>query len=141
MGGIEYFANKEKGTVVAKIDNIQNDILAMLKKMFWSNAPLFNWNFLIKISDSFPTQVIGKAVCDEDDEFDLETGMYIARLRVIEKYQKMRIKAIERAEDVLWAEIYKTSTLFYTERDKLSGIQKEKDDFISDIELMGFLTE
>ena len=42
MGGIKYFANKEKRTVVAKIDNIQNDILAMLKKMFWSNAPLFN---------------------------------------------------------------------------------------------------
>ena len=33
MGGIKYFANKEKRTVVAKIDNIQNDILAMLKKM------------------------------------------------------------------------------------------------------------
>ena len=34
MGGIKYFANKEKRTVVAKIDNIQNDILAMLKKCF-----------------------------------------------------------------------------------------------------------
>lgn len=141
MGGIEYFANSGKRTVVAKIDNIQNDILAMLKKRFWSKTPLFNWNFLIKISDSFPTQVIAKAVCDEDDEFDLETGMYIARLRVIEKYQKMRIKAIERAEDVLWAETNKTVSLLYNERDKLRGIQKEKDDFISDIGLIGFLSE
>lgn len=125
MGGIEYFANKEKRTVVAKIDNIQNDILVMLKKRFWSKTPLFNWNFLVKISGSFPTQVIGKAVCSEDDEFDLETGMYIARLRVIEKCQKMRVKALEQAEDILWAETYKTMILLDPERDKLRGIQED----------------
>ena len=88
--GFVYYVDIEKGTVAAVMEEPLKEISNVAEKTF--NAfvekgfyPDFNYRVFEK---HLSAPIRAKATCAEEDEFDLETGMKIARERCLAKYYK-----------------------------------------------------
>lgn len=85
---IKYYANKEKGVVVAKAhvgrNDIYNEVYSLAKKSF---------NCINRNEDEY--KITAKATLSTADEFSYEKGKNIARRRLLIKYYKKRIKNIK----------------------------------------------
>lgn len=111
---IEYFINKENGTVVAKFKNdrmpadcydecdiwadlVTNAFLKINKKLGY----IFSNSFREEFYDEAYRRArnlgnrIGKAVCASGDEFDVEIGKKVAREKLLEKYYKFELYMME----------------------------------------------
>lgn len=80
---ITYYVNEEKGVVIAKLkkwDMVTDTNLYLLNNNLPMIEPRLTYN---KYYDG---HFVGKATCSKDDNFDLETGMRIARNRALWKY-------------------------------------------------------
>lgn len=83
-----YYVNVEKGVVAAVMQDVENSILnEIFDECNEKNKNIFFINYVNWIS--VPQKLTAKATCHENDEFDLETGMRIARKRLLHKYYRL----------------------------------------------------
>ena len=83
-----YYVDVEKGVVAAVMENVSESISTEIFHTCneWDNGIGF-----IKYTTwkDVPQKLTAKATCHENDEFDLETGMRIARKRLLHKYYRL----------------------------------------------------
>ena len=84
MFDVDYYVNKEKKVVVAKMTGCFNGLVCDMCRKGYLPIPSF------EIADAF----IGKAKCSPDDTFDEEIGKKIAFKRAYKKYVMAKKKAI-----------------------------------------------
>ena len=89
-GNFEYFVDIEKGVVAALMRDPMREAFNLRQKV----THLFHSNevYLDSLYSTFEkylsNPIRAKAICAEEDEFVLETGMRIARERCLAKYYK-----------------------------------------------------
>lgn len=91
---MELYVNPDKGTVVAKITNIREQMRASLNKIIDGAASSSN---LQPIINRMPDTVIGIARCSSNDAFVDEVGIDLARNRAIVKHAEARRRAFNDA--------------------------------------------
>ena len=84
MFDVDYYVNKEKKVVVAKMTGCSNGLACDMCRKGYPPIPAF------EIANAF----IGKAKCSPDDTFDEETGKKIAFKRAYKKYVMAKKKAV-----------------------------------------------
>lgn len=95
---IEYYVNEEKKTVTAVLTGVRNEMSNMFEKKF-ANAgfsacrdTLFFGGIeaLSDVMKFIPDKIVASATCAPEDDFDVEFGCSLARMRLIEKLYKYR---------------------------------------------------
>ena len=91
---IRYFINEEKRTVTAIHDfGIRGDAFENILKADSATPIDIDWDYSgLRIDD----KVVAVAKCHPEDEFDVEKGIEVARKKLLQKYNRMKFKAIER---------------------------------------------
>ena len=119
-GNFEYFVDIEKGVVAALMRDPMMEAFKLRQKV----THLFHENgvYLDSIYSTFEeylsNPIRAKATCSEEDEFDLETGMRIARERCLAKYYKKLTKIFVEFNNLLdpILSFVEDSCLFYADR-------------------------
>lgn len=98
----DFYVNKDKRTVVAVLTVPQN---AMGNEMLQIVGKSSGNNFCIEecmIGETLALKgkYVGKAVCHEEDIFDEEKGIHLAKLRALRAYMKDRKKIATKIADV-----------------------------------------
>ena len=94
---IQYYINKEKRTIAARMVDCQYDIIDILYKMGIDRVFRANYrieDFLIK--DTYR----GVAKCAPEDTWDEEVGKRIARNRLLKKYHKDKTRCLFELEAI-----------------------------------------
>ena len=87
---IYYYVDIEKGTVVAVMDNVSLEMYSTFRKFHRTISDEGKAIFAITLDTmKIPETLKGKATCSENDEFDLDFGMKLARDRLLRKYYKI----------------------------------------------------
>lgn len=99
---IVFYVDIEKGTVVAVMEKPQIEALGFLKRV----SMIDKENILIFHNDRsfekiFSTPIKAKATCSEEDDFDLEYGMELAKNRCLAKYYKKVTKFFVEINNLL----------------------------------------
>lgn len=97
---IEYYVNEEKKTVTAILIGVRQEMSNMFEKKFANvgfSARRDTWYLggIEALSDAMkfvPDKLVATATCAPEDEFDVEFGCSLARMRLIEKLYKYREK-------------------------------------------------
>lgn len=98
---IEYYVNEEKKTVTAVLIGVRREMVNMFEKKF-NNAGFSVcvdfWlsgknDALFDAMKFIPDKLVATATCAPEDEFDVEFGCSLARMRLIEKLYKYRERA------------------------------------------------
>ena len=99
---IEYFVNEEKRTVVAVLyanpGVMGNEMLRIMRKESGNNFGIDDC--MLGKAMILKGRYEGKAVCHIDDEWDVEQGMHIAKLRALRLYMRDRLRIAERLSDI-----------------------------------------
>ena len=97
---IEYYVNPEKQVVTAVLIGVRKEMANMFEKKFMNagfSAYRNEW-FLGRTSalhdamKTIPDKIIASATCAPEDEFDVEFGCSIARMRLLQKLYFYRAK-------------------------------------------------
>lgn len=86
---IVFYVDIEKGTVVAVMEKPQVEALGFLRRVDMidkGNTLLYHSDRLFE--KIFSPPIRAKATCSEEDDFDLEYGMELAKNRCLAKYYK-----------------------------------------------------
>lgn len=95
---IEYYVNEEKKTVTAVLTSVRREMVNMFEKKFNNagfSACVDFWlsgknDALSDVMKFVPDKLVATATCAPEDEFDVEFGCSLARMRLIEKLYKYR---------------------------------------------------
>ena len=95
---IEYYVNEEKKTVTAVLAGVRKEMSSMFEKKFANagfSARSNDWfiggtKALPDVMKFIPDKLVATATCAPEDEFDVEFGCNLARMRLIEKLYKYR---------------------------------------------------
>ena len=100
-GNFEYFVDIEKGVVAALMRDPLKEVAKISEKTFNMMINIgFYPDFNDKIFEKYLSNPIrAKATCAEEDEFNLETGIKIARERCLAKYYKKLTNAFVELND------------------------------------------
>ena len=97
---IEYYVNPEKQVVTAVLIGVRKEMMDMFEKKF-NNAGfsahsdvwfLGETSALHDAMKTIPDKIIASATCAPEDEFDVEFGCSIARMRLLQKLYFYRAK-------------------------------------------------
>lgn len=97
---IEYYVNPEKQVVTAVLVGVRKEMMNMFEKKF-NNAGFstrsHEWllseiSALHEAMKTIPDKIIASATCAPEDEFDVEFGCSIARMRLLQKLYFYRAK-------------------------------------------------
>ena len=80
---VKYYVVPEKRMVVAALNNCQYDVCNKLAKIT-DEMECFVYQDKYKIPNNFRAT----AICHDDDVFDVETGMRIAKEKLMKRYYK-----------------------------------------------------
>lgn len=98
----DFYVNKEKRTVVAVLtvpENLMgNEMLQIIGKSSGNNFCIEEC--AINESIALKGRYVGKASCHEEDAFDEEKGIHLAKLRALRSYMKDRKRVATRIADV-----------------------------------------
>ena len=95
---IEYYVNEEKKTITAVLTGVRKEMVNMFEKKF-NNAGFSalrdGWfidgvGALPDVMKFIPDKIVATATCAPEDDFDVEFGCSLARMRLIEKLYKYR---------------------------------------------------
>lgn len=95
---IEYYVNEEKNIVTAVLTGVRQEMVNMFEKKF-NNAGFSScvdfWisgknDALFDVMKFIPDKIVATATCAPEDEFDVEFGCSLARMRLIKKLYKYR---------------------------------------------------
>lgn len=102
-GNFEYFVDIEKGVVAALMRDPLKEAEKIVEKTFNMMISVgFYPDFNYKVFEKHLSKPIrAKATCAEEDEFDLETGMRIARERCLAKYYKKLTNAFVELNNII----------------------------------------
>ena len=97
---IEYYVNPEKQMVTAVLIGVRKEMKDMFEKKFanagFSAYPnkwfLGRTSALYDAMKTIPDKIIASATCAPEDEFDVEFGCSIARMRLLQKLYFYRAK-------------------------------------------------
>ena len=97
---IEYYVNPEKQVVTAVLIGVRKEMMDMFEKKFNNagfSARSNEWIFggtsaLHDAMKTIPDKIIASATCAPEDEFDVEFGCSIARMRLLQKLYFYRAK-------------------------------------------------
>ena len=97
---IEYYVNPEKQVVTAVLTGVRKEMKDMFEKKFanagFSAYPdkwfLGGASALYDAMKTIPDKIIASATCAPEDEFDVEFGCSIARMRLLQKLYFYRAK-------------------------------------------------
>ena len=100
---IEYYVNPEKRMVTAVLIGVRKEMMNMFEKKFANAGFSANPNewflggasapsALHEAMKTIPDKVIASATCAPEDEFDVEFGCSIARMRLLQKLYFYRAK-------------------------------------------------
>ena len=97
---IEYYVNPEKRVVTAVLIGVRKEMKDMFEKKFanagFSAYPnkwfLGGASALYDAMKTIPDKIIASATCAPEDEFDVEFGCSIARMRLLQKLYFYRAK-------------------------------------------------
>ena len=96
---MRYNVDRSKRTVTATIENCECDLFRWVVKRFgpinYSSKLAMALEEYSRKNLDIPDSFVGKAVCAEEDEFDVETGKILAARRAQEKYEKARMRILE----------------------------------------------
>ena len=96
---MRYDVDRSKRTVMATIENCECDLFRWVVKRFgpinYSSKLAMALEEYSRKNLDIPDSFVGKAVCAEEDEFDVETGKILAARRAQEKYEKARMRVLE----------------------------------------------
>lgn len=88
---MEYFVNEEKKTVVAVLtvpyDVLLDEFENMLRKI---GVSVWNMDGLYDTMSLNTNRFEGRAVCQDGDKWDVDTGIRVARLKALRKYTERR---------------------------------------------------
>lgn len=96
---ITYYINEKKRTVVCKRTDCYGDVVSLLHKLIGgisipSDVSVDKTLFL-------KNEYTGTAKCNPEDKWDEETGMTLARNRMLCKYYTDKIDRLNRCEDLI----------------------------------------
>ena len=97
---IEYYVNPEKRMVTAVLIGVHKEMKDMFEKKFANagfSADPDKWflgrtSALYDAMETIPDKIIASATCAPEDEFDVEFGCSIARMRLLQKLYFYRAK-------------------------------------------------
>ena len=97
---IEYYVNPEKQVVTAVLIGVRKEMKDMFEKKFakagFSAYPdkwfLGGASALYDAMKTIPDKIVASATCAPEDEFDMEFGCSIARMRLLQKLYFYRAK-------------------------------------------------
>ena len=97
---IEYYVNPEKQVVTAVLIGVRKEMMNMFEKKFANagfSARSDDWflggtSALYEAMKTIPDKIIASATCAPEDEFDVEFGCSIARMRLLQKLYFYRAK-------------------------------------------------
>ena len=97
---IEYYVNPEKQVVTAVLIGVRKEMMNMFEKKFNNagfSARSHEWllsetSALHDAMKTIPDKIIASATCAPEDEFDVEFGCSIARMRLLQKLYFYRAK-------------------------------------------------
>ena len=92
---MRYDVDRSKRTVTATIEGCESDLFRWVIKRFGSIDLVIALEEYSRKNLDIPNSFVGKAVCAEEDEFDVETGKILAARRAQEKYEKVRMRVLE----------------------------------------------
>ena len=95
---IEYYVNEEKKTITAVLTGVRKEMSSMFEKKFTNagfSALCNDWfidgvGALPDVMKFVPDKIVAIATCAPEDDFDVEFGCSLARMRLIEKLYKYR---------------------------------------------------
>ena len=134
---IEYYVNPEKQVVTAVLIGARKEMKDMFEKKFanagFSAYPdkwfLGRTSALYDAMKTIPDKIIASATCAPEDEFDVEFGCSIARMRLLQKLYYYR----EKVACILSANIGLLDCLLSDYEDFCSNKQIELEDAINDV--------
>ena len=139
---IEYYVNPEKRVVTAVLIGVRKEMMDMFEKKF-ANAGFSaypdEWFFggvsaplapsaLHDAMKTIPDKIIASATCAPEDEFDVEFGCSIARMRLLQKLYFYRAKVAS----ILSVNLSSLECLLNDYEDFCSNKQIELEDSIND---------
>ena len=101
---MRYDVDRSKRTVTATIENCQSDLFRWVIKRF--GLTNLSPKLAIALEEysrknlDIPDSFVGKAVCAEEDEFDVETGKFLVALRGKEQFDKACLRVVEEVTTV-----------------------------------------
>lgn len=95
---IEYYVNEEKKTVTAVLTSVRKEMANMFEKKFMNagfSAYRNEWflgrtSALYEAMKTIPDKIVATATCAPEDDFNVEFGCSLARMRLIEKLYTYR---------------------------------------------------
>lgn len=120
---VQYFVNKEKGIVVARINNCKRDFFSFLFNSCSQNALAYLAPFSDKEYDQLlmPNSFVGVAQLGENDIWDEELGKQIAYQRAKQKRDASFFKRANMAVRLYERELDKLCNLFDAYGKRLSN--------------------
>ena len=134
---IEYYVNPEKQVVTAVLIGVRKEMANMFEKKFMNtgfSAYRNEWflgrtSALYEAMKTIPDKITASATCAPEDEFDIEVGCNIARMRLLQKLYYYR----EKVACILSANIGILDCLLSDYEDFCSTKQFELEDAINDV--------
>lgn len=134
---IEYYVNPEKQVVTAVLIGARKEMANMFEKKFMNagfSAYRNEWflgrtSALYEAMKTIPDKIIASATCAPEDEFDIEVGCNIARMRLLQKLYYYR----EKVASILSANIGLLDCLLSDYEDFCNTKQFELEDAINDV--------
>ena len=134
---IEYYVNPEKQVVTAVLIGVRKEMANMFEKKFMNagfSAYRNEWflgrtSGLYEAMKTIPDKIIASATCAPEDEFDIEVGCNIARMRLLQKLYYYR----EKVACILSDNIGLLDCLLSDYEDFCSIKQFELEDAINDV--------
>ena len=134
---IEYYVNPEKQVVTAVLIGVRKEMANMFEKKFMNagfSAYRNEWflgrtSALYEAMKAIPDKITASATCAPEDEFDIEVGCNIARMRLLQKLYYYR----EKVASILSTNIGLLDCLLSDYEDFCSTKQFELEDAINDV--------
>ena len=134
---IEYYVNPEKQVVTAVLIGVRKEMANMFEKKFMNagfSAYRNEWflgrtSALYEVMKTIPDKITASATCAPEDEFDVEFGCSIARMRLLQKLYYYR----EKVACILSDNIGLLGCLLSDYEDFCSTKQFELEDAINDV--------
>lgn len=112
---IEYFIDREKGIITAKLEKseVEKELLKLAR--YWSRPVLFEWEDSLYNSKMIKalSAITARATCSEEDTFDENIGKRIARERLLNKLDKKKLSFINERKDDCINAYAKMSQAYY----------------------------
>lgn len=142
---IEYFVNKDKGIVIAKMSISGYDLAKEMNNAIRKNEFVAHSPEAVKFEKQRAMTLIpggmfcrpdeawnfyGKAKCAEEDEFNEEFGKALARKRLMKEVYNYKMEAMKTIRNVFYNFVEATDSIAQTYCNKVDGYADDEDELL-----------